>query len=151
MPSVSVGDGYNSRNGTMVGAQPWTYIVRGQDTHELLGTLSWIKGSHELKFGGEVRDHIVNFSMPGPEAFNFDYSSTSQTPFGNSGGDAMASFLTGVGLTNNGSYEVASAFSSSNTQWGGFVQDNWKASRTLTVNLGLRYDVTVPRTERYNR
>ncbi len=151
-PAVTVGDAYTSVNGTSVGTWPWTYIIRGQDTHQLLETLSWIKGSHELKFGTEGRMHRVNFDLPGPTAgyFTYDYSSTSQSPDPSTGGDAMASFLTGVGMHNNGEYEVPSAFASQNFQWGGFIQDNWKVTRTLTLNLGVRYDVTLPRTERYN-
>ncbi len=151
-PAITVGDAYSNYDGTSVGTWPWTYIVRGQDTHQLLGTVSWVKGSHELKFGGESRMHRVNFDLPGPTAGNFvyDYSSTSQNPNSGSGGDAMASFLTGVGMHNNGVYEVPSSFASQNLQWGGFIQDNWKVRRNLTLNIGLRYDVTLPRTERFN-
>jgi len=151
-PAVTVGDAYTSVNGTSVGTWPWTYIIRGQDTHQLLATMTWIKGSHEVKFGAEGRMHRVNFDLPGPTtgSYYYDYSSTSQTPDSATGGDAMASFLTGVGMHNNGMYEVPSAFASQNLQWGGFVQDNWKIRRGLTVNLGLRYDLTLPRTERYN-
>jgi hypothetical protein len=151
IPAVSLGDGYTSQNGTNIGTWPWTFIVRGQDTHQLLGTMSWIKGSHEVKFGAEGRLHLINFRLPGPTGGNFTYNylSTSQNP--NTGGDAMASFLTGVGMQNNGLYEVPNALSTSNYVWGGFILDNWKLKPNLTVNAGFRYDLTMPRVERYNR
>jgi hypothetical protein len=153
-PAVAVGDAYaDGPNGQSVGTWPWTYIIRGQDTHQLLATMSWVKGSHEVKFGVDGRVHRINFDLPGPTTgfFTYNYSSTSQTPAYTSG-DAMASFLTGVGSSQSyGVYEVPGAFSSQNLQWAGFIQDNWKVARSLTLNVGLRYDLTMPRTERYNR
>jgi len=151
IPTVNVGNGYSSQNGTSIGTWPWTIIVRGQDTHQLLGVMSWIKGSHEVKFGSEGRLHIINFRLPGPTGGSFTYQnlSTSQNP--STGGDAMASFLTGVGAQNNGLYEVPDAQSTRNWIWGGFLLDNWKINPKLTLNAGLRYDLTLPRTERYNR
>ena len=41
--------------------------------------------------------------------------------------------------------------STSAWKYAGFVQDNWRATDKLTLNLGLRYDIEMPRTERYNR
>ena len=81
-PAITVGDAYSNYDGTSVGTWPWTYIIRGQDTHQLLATMSWIKGSHELKFGAEGRLHRVNFDLPGPTAGNFtyDYSSNVSNP-----------------------------------------------------------------------
>ena len=36
-------------------------------------------------------------------------------------------------------------------QYGGFIQDNWRVTDKLTLNLGLRYDLSLSRTERYHR
>jgi hypothetical protein len=152
MPNISIGDSYSNSS---FGGQPWNYYLNGSDTHQLQGIVSWVRGSHELKFGAEGRMHRINSANPGPTGgtFNYDFTSTSQNNYGDntSGGDAMASFLTGFGTGNNGSYEVANWVSTQNFQWSGYVQDNWKVSRKLTLNIGMRYDVTLPRTERYNR
>ena len=48
-------------------------------------------------------------------------------------------------------YEIQFRPATTNYQYGIFGQDNWRVSPRLTLNLGLRYDVTLPRTDRYNR
>jgi hypothetical protein len=140
-------------SGANIGSQPWSYLRQGQETHHLLGTLSWIRGAHSLKFGAEGRMHRDNFTQPGVPSgiFSYDFTGTSQYPF-SGGGDALASFLTGVGGPGaSGQYEIPNYVSTQSFQTGGFVQDNWKASKKLTLNLGLRYDLSTPRSERYNR
>lgn len=154
LPSIEVGN-YTSAgpNGASLGTQPWSYLREGTETHELLGTLNWVKGAHNLKFGGEGRMHRTSFTQPGVPAgvFTFDFSSTSEFPE-SGGGDSLASFMTGVGGPNSwGEYEIPNYVSTESFQYGSFVQDNWKASSKLTLNIGLRYDVSTPRTERYNR
>src|SRR5215472_4226592 len=61
----------------------------------------------------------------------------------------MASLLTG--FANSGSYGIDVAISTQNFQHGWYFQDNWRATKKLTLNLGMRYELTLPRTERYNR
>ena len=63
----------------------------------------------------------------------------------------MASFMVGVQPNSWGMYEIPNSVASQNFEFGGFVQDNWKKSDRLTLNLGMRYEVVLPRTERYNQ
>jgi len=136
-----------------IGTQPWSYLREGTETHELLGTVNWVRGPHNLKFGAEGRMHRTSFTQPGTPGglFVYDFTGTSEFPF-SGGGDALASFMTGVGGPGSwGQYEIPNYVSTQSFQAGGFVQDNWKVSPKLTLNIGLRYDVSTPRTERYNR
>ena len=99
LPSIELGSytpaGASSTN---IGTQPWSYLREGTETHELLGTVNWVKGTHDLKFGAEGRMHRTNFTQPGTPGglFYFDFSGTSEFP-ASGGGDALASFMTGVG------------------------------------------------------
>jgi carboxypeptidase family protein/TonB-dependent receptor-like protein len=154
IPAIDLNSGYSQATGSAsIGTQPWSYLRQGQETYHLLGTVSWIKGQHEVKFGGEGRMHRDNFTQPGVPGgyFVYDFNGTSQQPY-SGGGDALASFLIGNGGPGTwGQYEVPNQVSTQSFQAGGFIQDNWKISKKLTVNIGMRYDVDLPRTERYNR
>jgi hypothetical protein len=152
IPAIVLGN-YTSPNGTNMGTEPWSYEREGTETHELLGALNWIKGAHDLKFGVEGRMHRTNYTQPGTPGgyFYYDFTGTSQYPY-SGGGDALATFMTGVGGPGSwGQYEIPNYVSTQSFQYGGFVQDNWKANRKLTLNIGIRYDVNTPRSERYNR
>ena len=64
----------------------------------------------------------------------------------------MAGLLIGFpGQGQWGGVEIPLYTSTSAWKYAGFVQDNWRVTDKLTVNLGLRYDIELPRTERYNR
>ncbi len=156
LPNVIL-DNYQSSGDANIGTQTYSYWKQGSDSYHLLGTLSWVHGSHEFKFGGEGRMHRVNFGQPGYPGGQFEFDNTGTSgPDPESGGDSMASFLMGVGPATgcqNGAcqYEVPNFVSTQNFQFGGFVQDNYRVTPKLTLNLGIRYDVTLPRTERFNR
>jgi hypothetical protein len=64
-------------------------------------------------------------------------------------GNGFASFL--LGIPGSGNLEHTFATASASDYFGLYIQDDWKVNQSLTLNIGLRYDVDVPRTERYNR
>jgi hypothetical protein len=137
---------------TAIGSQAWSYMRYGQTVSHLIGSVSHMQGRHELKFGGEFRVHEINFEQAGTPAGleTFDFNSTSQNPW-SGGGDPMAGALIGASWGAWGQYEIPLQEATANKQLGSFVQDNWRVNDKLTLNLGLRYDLDLPRTERYNR
>jgi len=140
-------------NSTAIGSAPWAYFRQGQETHQLLASLSHIRGRHEVKFGGEFRMHRFNAGQPGTPngLFAFGPSGTSQSGnWDGSGGDTLADMLIGSG-GNWGQYEIPDFLATQNFAWAGYAQDAFHSSRKLTVTVGLRYDLTLPQTERWNR
>ncbi|MBV9084682.1 MAG: carboxypeptidase regulatory-like domain-containing protein, partial [Acidobacteriaceae bacterium] len=132
------------------GGEGWGTILNGNDVYQLIASVAHTAGNHDLHVGGELRLHRINYYQPGIPGgvFNFGQGGTSQTA--SQGGDALASFLVGF-PTGWSAYGIANQPATQSLQYAGFIQDNWHVNSKLTVNLGLRYDVDVPRTERYNR
>jgi hypothetical protein len=118
------------------------------------GSVDFVKvqGKHQLSFGymGVAVDE--NGGRIAPTQFNFDSLFTSgpdpTNPTSNTG-DAIASLL--LGTPGSGSTGVA-VFNVSRTWLHGlYLQDDWKATRKLTLNLGIRWEVQTPVTDRFNR
>ncbi len=141
-----------SGGGANIGSQPWSFMRYGQEVHHLISSVSRTLDRHELKFGGEWRMHRISFQQAGAPGgvFAYDYNSTSQYPWWG-GGDSMAAVMIGTSADGWGEYEIPLASSTQNHQFAGFVQDNWRVNEKLTLNLGVRYDVDLPRTERFDR
>jgi hypothetical protein len=156
VPSTFIGSGYYSAGYTSIGQDPYGNYHQGQDTGQLTGLLTKIHGKHELKFGGEGRLHQQNYIQTNAPNGYFNYGSggSSQCPNPDitvCGGDGMASFMMGQLIGGGAFYEIQYEVASENFQYAGFAQDNWKITPKLTLNIGFRYDVSLPRTERHNR
>jgi hypothetical protein len=126
-----------------------------------------VLSKHTLKFGGNFDDQRINsIDEPngvdtGSPAFNFGTALTSCDPnpaggpciassFGSSvSGNAIASMLLGTASGGGTSINIAPAMGLHT--FGGYIQDQWRVSPRLTLNVGVRYENQRPATERINR
>lgn len=113
-----------------------------------------VAGNHVIKFGVETWLLQANDAESGLSTGNFSFSNAiTQGPNPNAAsstaGNSIASLLLGVGsgsmVINNQNFATESHY------FGAYFQDDWKVLPHLSVNLGLRYDLETPKTERYNR
>jgi outer membrane receptor protein involved in Fe transport len=108
---------------------------------------------HTVKAGAELRKLHENYYQPNTPngSFSFSRNTTALNPTVSSStqGDGLASALLGWGSGGQVSIDFPTAQSSG--YFGTYVNDDWRVSRRLTVNLGLRYDFDIPRTDRFNR
>ena len=162
VPAMFIND-YTNAGFPNAGNDPYGNYKQGQTTGQLGFVVSKIHGPHELKFGFEGRLHQQNYIQTNAPLgyFQFDNTGSSQCPAVEgttpcsdgsiAGGDSMASFMMGQ-LEGNGSsyYEIQFQPATENYQYAWFAQDNFKATPKLTLNLGVRYDVSLPRTDRFN-
>jgi hypothetical protein len=135
-----------------LGSASWTNPA--SDTHTFLGNFTNIRGPHTLKWGGDVRlIHRNEYSAGRPSgSFSFTRGFT-QGPdplrVTTTGGHAFASFLLGTPESGFVDNNVAPAYAS--LYFAGYLQEDYRVSRKLTLNLGLRYELEGARTERFNR
>ena len=118
------------------------------------GSLSWVRGPHSIKFGGEQRLFYNNFWQPDSATGTFGFSqvTTANDPLAgdDTAGNPIAGLLIGYG-DNNSLITVRPRVADKSVETAFYIQDDWKVNPKLTLNLGLRYEWSNPYTERYNR
>jgi hypothetical protein len=145
-PSINV-TSYSGMNGQ-------SYLLNGNDSHALIVSLTKILGRNTLMAGTDVRMHLINFFNVGNAAgqFNFALAQT-QGPDPNvassTAGNALASLLLGAG--SSGSMPIGAGDELRDWYTAGFLQDDFRATNRLTLNLGLRYEQESPYTDRHNK
>ena len=109
---------------------------------------------HVFKFGGEQRFFFNNFFQPNPPTgfFHFSTGVTEQVVGGGNPtqGNSFASLLLGYGDTDS-FYAINHSVANKSKETAFYVQDDWKISSKLTLNLGLRYEWSTPYSERHNQ
>ncbi|MBV9265472.1 MAG: TonB-dependent receptor [Acidobacteriaceae bacterium] len=118
---------------------------RRDNTYNIVDGVSWTKGNHSFKFGGDYKYFIYNYANPafansrGSFSFNGQYT-----------GNAFADFLLGDPRStsvNPGDPTVRSYTPST----GFYAQDEWKVTSKLTLSYGLRYELLFPEKERLDK
>ena len=121
-------------NGYFNVSTTWPYQIEDGDWH-LSDTLTLSRGKHELKVGGEwIRStNVIRNDFRTMGLFTFDGRVT---------GNSLADFLTGNAYSfQQGGGEFKDM---TGNRVGFFVQDDWRITPSLTLNLGLRWDPTIP-------
>jgi Carboxypeptidase regulatory-like domain/TonB dependent receptor len=122
----------------------------GSVTYGVQDTLSWVKGRHTVKAGAEYRVYKLNhIADPDPGTFTFSSNQTGLPGFTSSVGNPFASFL--LGDVNNASTSVTTPTLATYPSVGLFLQDDFRVTSKLTINMGLRWDYNPTATEEHNR
>jgi hypothetical protein len=153
LPNIGIGAAPGAAGDlTGISGGPAFLPVNPKQIHyQLEDTLSWVQGRHSLKTG-------YRFILRKPSPFINGNTRSSITigrnltnnPQTNSQGSGLATLL--LGYTTAGSRAfLTDVYDFTNQEHSLFVQDDWKLGPNVTVNLGLRYEVYVPDTEREDR
>ena len=121
------------------------------NTSSLQAVVTKIIARHTVKLGTQFNVVLNNYGAPTPETFAFDSTFTQQNPLtpvagqGNGWADVI------LGYPTSGTVPIPGFFAYSSHYYSVFLQDDWRVTNKLTLNVGLRWDYESPVTERYNR
>jgi hypothetical protein len=115
-------------------------------------SISLLRGRHTVKFGGNLVHFQLNYLQSNLLRGRYTYTGafTGSDGSGVGSGDALADFLLGFPQDTTRTIGSGQAYLRQNVA-GGYVQDDWRISARLTLNIGLRYDYASPYTEARNK
>src|SRR4051812_3021204 len=123
----------------------WTPWNNEANDYQIRDDVSWTKGAHQLKFGFSWMLYKKVQSWFANTQGNFNFNGSFTSPTGCTGSSTVgcgydfADFLLGYSqqYTENAVQQTGHW---NNLSYGAYAQDNWRATRRLTLNLGLRWD-----------
>ncbi len=120
-----------------------TPLTRRDNDYQFNYNFSWFRGSHNFKFGGMYKRLQFNPLVSSSKRGQFTYTGTYTN-------NAFADLLLGLPFNARGGIGSSQVYLRGN-EWHGYAQDDWKATRRLTLNMGLRYEYGSPFVEKFNR
>ena len=114
---------------------PGYFATQTNNTYQVLDNFSLVRGTHTLKFGGSTHYDLVTYHQVGAENGTFAFN-------GQESGTDFADFL--LGAPNFYQQGEQIPFHTRARYYGLYGQDSWRATPKLTVNYGLRYEISTP-------
>ncbi|MGH9630198.1 MAG: TonB-dependent receptor domain-containing protein, partial [Bryobacteraceae bacterium] len=139
LPLVALGGALNFTGLGEAGFLPNFKISR---TNQFVDNLTWIRANHTLKFGADIRYDFTNILGAQNALGNLNFN-------GRYTGVSLADFL--LGWTNQATLSTLAESDMLFRSWMFYAQDDWKVTPTLTLNLGMRYELTTPWFEKQDR
>jgi hypothetical protein len=132
-----------------MGSSGFTPALQYSNVWDFIQNVALSRGTHALKFGIEYRNVKLPSFFPNPShgtmAFSRNMSSNPQSPA--TTGDGFASFLLGY----DSSFTIATPNfnNQEHHSWSFYAQDDWKVTPKLTLNLGVRYELFSPWSDKW--
>jgi len=144
-PNVNVGEGV-PRLGTLNNDDN---IDNGERFND---SVSWTKGKHNLAFGVDFRNQLYSTFAQGTDSgvYTFDRAATAATPdFTSNSGNGIASLL--LGQVGSATRQITGHIARwTQPYFAVFLKDDFKVRTNLTLNIGLRWNLDVPRSESHD-
>jgi len=140
LPALTFSDG----SAPQLGSSGYLPSIEKQNSYVITDNFTWVKGRHSIKVGTELRFEQFTLFQPSASRGTADFSTgfTDNPAAPGSGGNGFATFL--LGISDGGSIVNLHNVDYHRQIYAGFIQDDFKASSRLTLNLGLRYEYYSP-------
>ena len=136
LPSISFSDGTAA-----IGSSGYLPAIEKQHSYVFTDNLSWVRGRHAFKFGGELRFEQFTILEPaaprGTMSFGSDFTDNPASP--GTGGESIATFL--LGIPDGGEITGLNNIDYRRQIYAVYALDDFKVTPKLTLNLGLRYEM----------